>query len=56
MKDSKAKPIQIIVERGEVVDIQHHSGRVVSVFVAINIDIIIIITTIIIFIIIKIRY
>lgn len=43
VKDSKAEPIQIIVERGEVVDIQHHSGVVVFVLVAIDIVIIIII-------------
>lgn len=43
MKDSKAEPIQIIIERGKVVDIQHHSGGVAFVFVAIDIIIIIMI-------------
>lgn len=29
VKDSKSKPIKVIIERGEIVHIQHHIGVVV---------------------------
>lgn len=41
VEDSKSKPIEVIVERGEIVHIQHHMGVGVGVIVVVFIIIVI---------------